>query len=181
MATDKESSALPASGLAVVIALVIGFVAVSELSLEKYRPGRTEKTSEELIDVQDAEARLWQDPFAAVQRHQEELQKLINEDKSGSSEWILNHQYRHSFKALRKRIDESLEKKSGLTILGVTVPGGPYGDDAERRQRSRYATVAALNQERFVPEDGEHVGYVTPRRDKSPVPCAAIELLPDQI
>lgn len=123
MATDNESSALPASGLAVVIALVIGFVAVSELPLEKYRPGRTEKTSEQLIDVQDAEARLWQDPFAAVQRHQEELQKLLGDQKLAGSAWLAAHQKRHSFGALQESIRDVLNS-GALTILGVTVPGG---------------------------------------------------------
>lgn len=181
MAADKESSALPASALAVAIAVVVGFVAVSELPLEKYRPGSTEKTSEQLIDVQDAEARLWQDPFAAVLRHQEELQKLLGDQNLAGSAWLAAHQKLHSFGSVQDRIHEVLKNNDPLTILGVTVPGGPYAEDTERRQRSRYATLAALNQEHFAPEDGEHVGYVTPRRDKSPVPCADIGLLPDQI
>src|SRR5438874_49398 len=111
MATDKESSALPASGLAVVIALVIGFFAVTELPLEKYRPGRSEKTSEQSIDIQDAEARLWQDPFAAVQRHQEELQKLLGDQTAARSDWVIGHLERHRFSSLRESINNVLEKR----------------------------------------------------------------------
>ena len=66
---QRENSAVPASGLAVVVALLFGYLALHETTLERYRPPKTEKSSDQLIDLQDADARLWQDPFAAVQRH----------------------------------------------------------------------------------------------------------------
>ena len=59
---EKASTAFPASGIGLVIALIIGFAVVQELPLEKYRPGEAEKSNYQLLDLQDAESRLWQDP-----------------------------------------------------------------------------------------------------------------------
>src|SRR5262245_10929974 len=100
---DRESSALPASGLAVVVALLFGYIAVHETTLERFRPTQTEKSSDQLIELQDADARLWQDPFAAVQRHDAELQKILESAKP--SQWAQAHIKRHEFKALNAEIE----------------------------------------------------------------------------
>src|SRR4051795_1134878 len=83
MAT-RERAALPASGLAAIVAVLIGFVVVHETSLEKSRPGEKDKPTYQLLDLQDAEARLWQDPFAAGQAHQEALDRVLKEHPAGS-------------------------------------------------------------------------------------------------
>jgi hypothetical protein len=176
---ERESSALPASGLAVMVALLFGYVAVHESTLERYRPVKTEKSSDQVIDLQDADARLWQDPFAAAQRHHEELQKLLEGGKP--TEWTQRHADRHHFHSLRKEIGEAL-KKNPVTILGVTVPSAPYAEDVERRQRNRYATLAGLNREAFAPDNGDHIGYVLTRGGDPTEKCPRdIELLPEKI
>ena len=46
-----------------------------------------------------------------------------------------------------------------LLLLPVMVTGGPYVESAERRLRARQAVLTALGAERFVPKEGEHIGY----------------------
>ena len=152
MATEKESTAIPASGIAILVAALIGFVVVHELPLEKYRPIEAEKSSYELLDAQDAESRLWQDPFAAVYRHQEAL------DKSGGK-LSKEHIKKHEIDSLRTDI-KNIDVNAQLTVFGVTVAGGPYVEDAEQRRRYRYAALAGLNVRGYAPVDGNHVGYV---------------------
>jgi hypothetical protein len=43
--------------------------------------------------------------------------------------------------------------------MPVMVPGGPYGEDAEMRRRTRYAVVTALSRLGLQAVDAEHVGY----------------------
>jgi hypothetical protein len=176
MASEKEGSALPVSGLALVLALLVGAVAVRDLSLEQYRPGRSEKSSERLLELQDAEARLWQDPFHAVQQHQDELQKALKEQRR-PDKVIEDHRKRHSFAFLQRKLAQA-RSTDDVLVLGVTVPGGPYADEAERRQRSRYAVLAGMNTLGFAPDDGEHVGYVAVDCEAPPDKCDT-RLLPD--
>ena len=171
---QRENSAVPASGLAVVVALLFGYLALHETTLERYRPPKTEKSSDQLIDLQDADARLWQDPFAAVQRHDEELQKVLT--STPRNEWAKRHVARHRFMALNKEISDAL-KESPVTILGVTVSSAPYPEDVERRQRYRYATLAGLNRASFTPENGDHLGYVTTRAVEGPAEARVHDLL----
>lgn len=179
MASEKEGSALPASGLALVLALLLGAFAVRDVSLEHYRPTRAERNTERLIELQDAEARLWQDPFSAVQRHQQELAKALAEKRALAQDALEHHRARHTFEFLQGDIADK-QQLGKVVVLGVTVPGGPYADEAERRQRSRYAVLAALNTRGYTPRDGEHLGYVASACDSEPATCDT-RLLPEII
>ena len=44
-------------------------------------------------------------------------------------------------------------------VLGVTVPGAPFKENAERRRRARYAVLAGLERSGFVPKDVRHIDY----------------------
>ena len=51
-------------------------------------------------------------------------------------------------------------KPGEVRILAVMVPGGPYAEDRETRLRSRYATILALLNQGYAPEDTDHIGFV---------------------
>ena len=177
MAADKDTSALTASSLGAIIALVIGVVVVQQLPLEKLRPDEPEKSRFQIVDLQDANARLWQDPFAAVEQHQDELEKALREQPQNKAQLAQAHLARHGLDAIRNQIGypnpaltkdhrgkqpptDASPKKPPLAIVAVMVPGGAQQEDAEQRRRHRYAMVAGLNVVYFVPEDENHVGYV---------------------
>jgi hypothetical protein len=50
-------------------------------------------------------------------------------------------------------------KQPLITVLEVMLSGGSYAEDAETRNRGRYAVLSALGIAGYVPSDAEHIGY----------------------
>ena len=48
-------------------------------------------------------------------------------------------------------------------MVVAPVSGAPYSEDHELRRRQRYAIVAGLERQGFVPRDPEHLGFFWPR------------------
>jgi len=147
------------------------------------------------IGVQDVDARLWQDPFAAVA----EVRKGAKGDAGGCRSVEVREDGKgllisdcsreqvkaeHSLQWLSRQIESRLARapspRSGaeaesfesdetaksvasprVLILAVMVSGGPSAGAEESRRRYRYASLSALMQEGYFPEDAEHVGYVS--------------------
>ncbi|WP_374090381.1 hypothetical protein [Methylomicrobium lacus] len=108
--------------------------------LHSNRPSARMETIEHHF-IQDVDARLWQDPLAAVTQT--------------SNDKIRGHGKR----------DLSWLKKvviAGNTqlVIGAMVHGGASPEQMENRRRTRYAVLAALNKHRYVPSDPEHIGYI---------------------
>jgi len=138
----------------IVAVLVIGTaVAVRQLPYEDSRPAISEDLTSHSTGAQDVEARLWQDPFAALQAHQ----MLIAKRETGHDGEDLGSDPNHSFARLAGQIRR---RNSSVVIMPVIVYGGPYVEDAENRRRTRYAVVSGLGRWEFAPEDARHVGYV---------------------
>jgi hypothetical protein len=53
-------------------------------------------------------------------------------------------------------------------VIGVTVSGEPYAENAEFRRRLRYAVVGGLESAGFVPKEQDHIGYFRPFRPVGP-------------
>lgn len=148
MADDKSGMNLT-SGSAVVAALAaMGlYYFHHEAPLVDLRP-LAHANLEELATPQTVEARLWQDPFAAVEKARERSGKEDSDqcrDNPGLEAFPC--------KAPLNKEDQD------TVVLAVTVPGAPYPEDAERRLRTRYAVLSGLEQAGFVPEDWRHIGY----------------------
>ena len=107
------------------------------------------------------DARLWQDPFAAVA---DVLAK--------STELKPENCYRRDsgYKDIETYCRPPWEGPSGLPdlVLVASVSGTPYAEDQEARRRRRYAVLAALDAEGFVPADAQHIGFYWP--DPQPPP-----------
>ncbi len=103
------------------------------------------------VGVQQAEARLWQDPFSAVARHQDK-----HPDDGHTLDWL-------SKQAGTKC---GANKDCTVAALGILLPGSPYVGAEEFRRRIRYAVVSALGTAGYAPEDAEHIGYVEPGMPK---------------
>jgi hypothetical protein len=113
------------------------------------RPAVTDARIQKQAPPQIVEARLWQDPFAAVEKSRE---KLVNQDTEQQCQGY------PVLEALPCKVP--LGEGDGETlVIAVTVPGAPYPEDAERRRRTRYAVLAGLERAGFVPEDMRHIGY----------------------
>lgn len=160
---DKESKSgfagLPNSGVMAVLVLAAGALFLHESPLEGTRPAANEPRIEQHFDVQDVDARLWQDPLGAIARAREERARKQKPDEIAADDG------RHSPDKLATAIRKRIEQNEKIVVLGVMLGGGPYAENVESRRRIRYAVLAGLNASRFAPFDTEHLGYVLPQRD----------------
>jgi hypothetical protein len=158
MADAKDSgSNLPTSGIVLLLVMATGTVFFArDLPLQGSRPPSAEHQIHETGAANGVEARLWQDPLAAVRKSWAE-EKNGEEKKrrqlAGSTAFGCNASHRLQCRSLVGPRDR---------VIAVTVPGAPYAEDAESRRRDRYAILAALHEQKYVPEDGEHIDYFVP-------------------
>jgi len=160
------TNALP---LIAVVFMASGII-VKSVPLESRRPVDPERVKFSHAGRQDVEARLWQDPFAAMRhvkgRSPEDRCKEAIEDRG------------HHPGALHRSI-ANRARRSEVSVLPVMVPSGPYFEDSEARRRSRYAVVSALLQSGWTPASEDKLGYVwTLESCQAPRDRRAPELLP---
>ena len=94
-------------------------------------------------------ARLWQDPFTAVERCRQQDQTADSDDKRcapGDLEW-------DSSSSPEEATQEA------VIIMPVMVYGGAYSENVEKRRRRRYAVLSALATHNYRPDDAENIGY----------------------
>jgi len=130
-----------------------------QVPLEGSRPPTKQKFVFEQSVVQDIDARLWQDPFAAV------AEKL-----TASQSKQVKCPDRTSDEARKAHCVSPLDSPDadGSLVLLVSVSAAPYSDDYETRRRTRYAVLAGLNTEGYVPVDPQRIGFYRPQAAQSP-------------
>jgi len=105
--------------------------------------------------VQQAAGRLWQDPFAVVQRYREGGPSV--QAKGRDLSWLAGV------------AAEKCTEKTPCRLLGVMVFGSPYVGGEDWRRNKRYAVLAGLSRHGFIPEDTEHIGFVEQESGLPPV------------
>lgn len=134
----------------VMVGLLTAGVLVKTVPLESGRPIDPDRMKSALMGHQDVEARLWQDPLAAIEK--ETSAKLSPSETSASPP--------HNFMALRKVITTELSKKDHtVAVLAVSVFGGSFDAGAEWRRRARFAVLSALGSQGYSPENPDALGY----------------------
>ena len=142
MAEDsgKSSSWFPSLNNLVLI-LVTSVLFVSQVGYNDARPRKPELTK-----AADVDARLWEDPFEAAEKH-------MASSEPGDP---------HTLGNLQSKIGEFAKEHPlrDLKVLAVMLPGGPYFEDSETRRRLRYAVLSGFRASlRYLPEDPEHIDY----------------------
>lgn len=138
--SDNHSSHSPWLGL-LLFATIGSSIWFASIPLVSHRPLVDPPKRDAFSDhPEHVPSRLWQDPFEALKRVQQEgtdqnLPSLTDELRS-------------------------LGNGSPGKVLLTFLPGGQYPEDAESRLRSRRATVAALAMEHYMPQDAEHLSVV---------------------
>ena len=156
----------------VAMALLAAGVIVKTIPLETSRPQDGERRRIAVTTEQDVEARLWQDPFAAVDT---ELINLARElGVAGQAERLpkareVRDKLRsadraHQLQTLQASIAERRASGSEVMLLGVMVFSGTYPEDTENRRRNRYAVLSGLLASGYTPDDPEHIGYFWTQR-----------------
>src|SRR5262249_48467041 len=165
----KDGAGLPVALLATVLVALAGIL-VGHWQLVGTRPSPSEIAGYPPGTLQDVPGRLWQDPFAAIDQY-------LKRPKDAAAD-----QDPESQRSGRERFGEVIVElnRSGTTpdVVGAMVFGGDYPEYAEQRRRTRYAVVSALSTARFVPEQPEGLGFITPsaglhratRRPRAPAP-----------
>jgi hypothetical protein len=162
MADDSKLSNVGGNGFIWILLVVAGTIFASNtVPLSGSRPASTERSVPERVGEQHVDARLWQDPFAAVA---DVLAK--------SPELKPENCYRRDggYKDIETYCRPPWEGSSGLPdlMLVASVSGTPYSEDQEARRRRRYAVLAALDAEGFVPADAQHIGFYWPEPQPPP-------------
>ena len=143
---QEHSAFTGALPLTLVLALLAGLIFKPELPYQDERPSN-KPVKYSYTASQDVDARLWQDPFAAIDGIIEEPQK---EKVSPHSPKIIYEDYQPV-------------TNDKITIIAITLPGGPYQEAAEIRMRRRYAILSALANQNGIPQDEQHIGYFHPK------------------
>lgn len=148
---NEQGSGLSWSGLITVLLLFAGAVLVQQLPLHSSRPTEAAPLLRLFKNPQVAEARLWEDPFGAVARHEPSTkdQKSDSPTTPDGGNSFCNPSEDHG----------SAPSTVPTDILGVMVFGGDYEERREKRRRMRYAMVSGLLAAGLSPKDQEHIGY----------------------
>jgi hypothetical protein len=166
MAEPRETTNnLSGNGVILLLLAVAGtYFVTHQISLDEgIRPTSTEISIHEVGRAQDVDSRLWQDPFTVVA---EQLEK--------SPELRLTTSINNDLRISDPHFNSPLSHFTGEPplVLVASVSAGPYSEDHEFRRRTRYAILAGLNEEGFVAEDPQHVGYYRP----TPATSGQVEL-----
>ena len=184
--SSGNRSSLPVAGLA-GLALATLFVFVShEVPYLATRPPESAKFPDLSIALQRVDARLWQDPFSAVEdfEHREVARRTFDADAqkvttaTPTATATESHRTEQSktgappfsvarfgvrvedFKKLLAPEGDGSAQVPPPRALPILMSGSHFVGDEEARRRTRYAVLAALDELRYVPVDGDHIGYV---------------------
>jgi hypothetical protein len=162
--SNQPTPNIGANGFIWILLAAAGtFFVARQVPLEGSRPPITETFIPERTAVQDIDARLWQDPFAAVAETLTRSPELKPEicPKNGIKDQQDNE-------TKDRRIEDHCQSplnKFGAPyplVLIASVSGAPYSEDREFRRRTRFAVLAGLDAEGFVPKDSQHIGFYWP-------------------
>lgn len=159
----------------IMLILLAGGMLVKNIPLESSRPAATERVKFVPIGEQNVEARLWQDPFAAIEEHEKQLARPPSSAPTAPSnqpDGTPAAALQSKLQALRLQSDEDVK------VLAVSVFGDSYAESAESRRRTRYAVISALGFHDFYPESSNAIGYLRlpwQQSEPSPVHAPAIQ------
>lgn len=133
----------------VLVAAILSGVWFAQSPLQTFR--HEAEPQELLRENEDVQARLWEDPFLAVSKHEQaEIRKGTDSHDHHSIDSV--------FTAIQKSPSPQTAP-SPLIILINLVNGGPYSESQESRIRHRYAVVSGLGAQGFVPKDSQNIGF----------------------
>ena len=162
---DEGDKGRSASGLIALILLAVSALVVKQLPYTSSRP-ETEKAPLAVGAGQTVAARLWQDPFGAVDQHEREemRDKLSGVTPPGG--------HGHGAGAILASVPDHYRP---LVIMPMFTLGGRYADDAENRRRLRYAALSAFGVMNYAVVNDRHIGYVA--LDSGPLRVVPFEMV----
>lgn len=148
----------------VTLALAVAAIVFVKVPLKSSRPSGNGIDLNGTTSELTAHARLWEDPFAAVQKDLEARKQngvlLMGEGKVRITS-LIKETEGDGQDILKKKIAALTEHGEQVTALVVMTRGGSYVDDSESRIRDRFAVEAALEVGCFKPEKTQFLSYFT--------------------
>jgi hypothetical protein len=141
--------------LLLLITVVTGGVWLYEGPLKSSRPVQSEESrrSAALVDTR-VDARLWQDPFEAVDTH---IKLEGSAEKGRANKDPAAHT--HSLGHVTAELADSSSPSNHVEVLVVLANGSPYAEDRESRLRQRFAVLSGLERAGYTPADSEHIRF----------------------
>jgi hypothetical protein len=176
--------------IAIALIAAAGGVYIGTTALTSSRPIFRTGVPLTSLGPQDAEARLWQDPLDPTHLHQNRLLWDSRHVTDADNADLAAEKLEHDVSTLRTEVANRAQRLQGpkadsekkdtgsvvdagdgrnqpkdtnarVLIMPVVIRGGSYADVIEDRLRIRQAVLQALGVSGYVPENGDHVGYVT--------------------
>jgi hypothetical protein len=174
---NESGSSFPFAGLAIV-ALFLSTAYMAQDGFDQLRQAEPEAVKRKALLPGNVDARLWEDPLAALQRHRERLREQCPPSKPEANPPAdgavpgnappQEARCRHTptspadFARGVPAADGSSVNalRDDDTVLAVLVPGAPFVGAEEARRRMRYAVLNGLAAEGFVPVESERIGLL---------------------
>jgi hypothetical protein len=156
-ALAEQSNSLPVAGLVVVAALVSGSLLAPQ-AFDLLRPAERDRVSDVEAVKADVDARLWEDPFAALRRaDQEEIEAC--DERSRFDAGLQSKCARAGRLGVEPAgLKALIGKSTRPLIIAALVSGNPFVGAEETRRRLRYSLLKGLSCAGYVPRDAGHIG-----------------------
>ncbi|NCT83969.1 MAG: bifunctional isocitrate dehydrogenase kinase/phosphatase [Comamonadaceae bacterium] len=150
-------------------AVLVAFVASTQLvphAFEPLRPAEKARAQAPLDPDLDVNARLWEDPFAALRRYETERAERCERVRKQASQ-TLDIDCRDRVAEVRDpqrmlaKLDRDHDQRldDTLVVMGL-LPGADFVGAEEARRRLRYATLAGLLAQDYVPDNAERLSLL---------------------
>lgn len=150
-------------------AVLLAFVASTQLvphAFDALRPAEKARAQAPLDPDLEVNARLWEDPFAALRRYEvERSERCERLRKQATARLDVDCQGRvadaRNPLQLAARLDDDHDNKldDTLILLGL-MPGADFVGAEEARRRIRYATLAGLLAQGYMPDNAERLSLL---------------------
>ncbi|MFT7774009.1 hypothetical protein [Roseateles sp.] len=150
-------------------AVLVAFVASTQLvphAFEPLRPAEKARAQAPLDPDLDVNARLWEDPFTALRRYEIERAERCERVRKQTSQ-TLDIDCRDRVAEVRDpqrmlaKLDRDHDQRldDTLVVMGL-LPGADFVGAEEARRRLRYATLAGLLAQDYVPDNAERLSLL---------------------
>lgn len=174
---SEAKSGLPWTSMAVLAAFVMSTQLVPHV-FDALRPAEKERAQAAFGSQFPIDARLWEDPFAALRRYETERnERCEKRSKSAQDQQACRQEGQFDKLPLlnerselpRRAARAASEPQGGSAnnaapeqlVLAALVPGNPFVGAEESRRRTRYAILAGLQSVGYVPMEAERLGLLS--------------------